>query len=438
MTDEKTNIPQSGTKDIASKADSKADSKVLETPAAKPESARKAENASAAKPKTDRKAAAASAAGTPAGTTVIVKNGAPWKFVSVLFLLLVLATSYIAWPLWGPSLPTVMQTLLSPVMDAGRTAAVTERVDALSKRMSAVEKDLVFVKTELAKKKEAVSATAFSASNDAIKKIDAGQQVLASDVKTLAGRFNDIDKKIAALTSLPAGPDAAKAIAALQANSSSKIASLEKENTVLQSLIKDLGSRIAALETRPGNVTGPGKSNALLLAVGQLRESARTANGFAAPLARVEALAGASPAHKPALENLKKYAAKGVPDLPILQRQFDRLSGDIVRASYTPAGEGWIDQTLFKISRLVTFRRTGEAGARKDDIAGLVARAELRLAAGDLKSAITIVKKFTGDPQKVSQDWLMAAEGRLSVDTAITQLFQNALKGVGVSGASGG
>jgi hypothetical protein len=439
VTDEKkTHIPETGTDETVPVTKSEADRKAAETPAAKPASDRKAEKASAA------------------GTTVIVKNGAPWKFVSILFLLLALAVSYIAWPLWAPSLPTVVRTLLSPVMDAGRTAAVTERIDALDKRMvvvetdlktvkaeqstriDVVEKDLVIVKAELVKKKDAVSATAFSASNDAIKKIDAGQQVLASDVKSLAGRFNNIDKKIGALTSLSAGPDAAKAIAALQANSSSKIASLEKENTVLQALIKNLGGRITALETRPSNATGPGKSNALLLAVGQLRDTARTANGFAVPFATVEALAKGTPAHKSALAILKKHAAKGVPDLPILQRQFDRLSGDIVRASYTPAGDGWIDQTLFKISRLVTFRRTGESGARKDDVAGLVARVEIRLAAGDLKSATGIVKKFTGGPQKVSQKWLKAAEGRLSVDEAITQLFQYALKGVDASGASGG
>ena len=407
MTDEKkTHIPKTGSKETAPVVDPKPDHKAEKTPTA--------------------------------GTTVIVKSGAPWKLISVLFLLLALAVSYIAWPLWGPSLPNMVRTLLAPVMDAGRTAAVTSRVDALTMRMTVVEKDLAIVKAALATRTDAVSASAFSASTEAIKKIDAGQQVLASDVKSLSGRFNDIDKKIAALAAVPANPDAAKAIAALQANSSSKIASLEKENTTLQALIKDLGGRIAALETRPANSSGPGKSNALLLAVGQLRDTARTANGFAEPFATVEALAGGTASHKTALGVLRKHAAKGVPDLPILQRQFDQLSGDIVRASYTPAGDSWVDQTLFKISRLVTFRRTGEGGARKDDVAGMVARAELRLAAGDLKSAIGLVKKLPEGPRKVSQRWLKAAQSRLAVDRAISQLFQNALKGVGASGASGG
>ncbi|NKB19984.1 MAG: hypothetical protein GKS01_05500 [Alphaproteobacteria bacterium] len=375
---------------------------------------------------------------TPAGTTVIVKNGAPWKFVSILFLLLGLAVSYIAWPLWAPSLPTFVRSLLSPVMEAGRTAAVTGRVDALTKRITIIEKELATVKATLTKKKDAVSVAAFGASTDEIKKIDAGQKVLASDFKSLAGKVANLDKTVATLSSVSVDPEAAKAIEALRTNSSSKMTELEKENTVLQALIKDLGARMAALEGQPRNISGPGKTNALLLAVGQLRDTARTANEFAAAFSAVEALAVGAPEHKIALAILKKHAAKGIPDLPILQRQFDGLSGDIVRASYTPVGDGWIDQTLFKISKLVTFRRTGAVGARKDDIAGLVARVELRLAAGDLKSAIGIVKKFSGGPQKVAQNWLQVAEGRLAVDDAITQLFQSALKGVRVSGDSGG
>ena len=121
MTDEKkTHIPKTGSKETAPVVDPKPDHKAEKTPTA--------------------------------GTTVIVKSGAPWKLISVLFLLLALAVSYIAWPLWGPSLPNMVRTLLAPVMDAGRTAAVTSRVDALTMRMTVVEKDLSIVKAALATK----------------------------------------------------------------------------------------------------------------------------------------------------------------------------------------------------------------------------------------------------------------------------------------------
>ena len=129
------------------------------------------------------------------------------------------------------------------------------------------------------------------------------------------------------------------------------------------------------------------------------------------------------------LEILQKYAAKGVPSLTVLQRRFDRLSGDIVRASYVAAGDGWVDQTILKLSKLITFRRTGVEGALKDDIAGLVARVELLLLDGDLKAAVGIVRKFLGEPARVSYKWLKAAQGRLAIDAAVEKLFQNALRG---------
>tara|TARA_Y100001936_G_scaffold204926_1_gene208647 strand:- start:20871 stop:22817 length:1947 start_codon:yes stop_codon:yes gene_type:complete len=403
--------------------------------------AEKTEKPEESKPSTmpSSKDEAAETNSNAAGTTVIVKSGASWRLVTVLVVLLGLAGSYIFWPLWGPALPDWMRTVLTVVMDAGRKADVAERVDALSKRIVVVEKELTAVKTALAKKSQGVSPTAFNATTNEIKKIDAGQRVLSSEVKSLSGRLNDFDKKIAALTSVPVSPDSAKAIAALRENSSGKLASLEKENTALHALVQNLGVRITALETRPALIAeGPGKSNALLLAIGQLRDAARTASGFASPFAAVEALVADNTAHKANLTILKNHAAKGAPDLPVLQRRFDRLSGDIVRASYTPAGDSWVDKTIFKISSLVTFRRVGETGAKRDDVAGHVARVELRLAAGDLKAAVGIVKGLKGDPARVAKKWLADAEARIAVDSAISNLFQSALQGAGASGVSGG
>ena len=187
--------------------------------------------------------------------------------------------------------------------------------------------------------------------------------------------------------------------------------------------------RVGTLESQPVDSYGIGKRNALLLAVGRLRDVTRTANEFSTSFAAAQALSINSPENTVSLEILQKYAAKGVPSLTVLQRRFDSLSGDIVRASYVAAGDGWVDQTIFNLSKLITFRRTGVEGALKDDIAGLVARVELLLLAGDLKAAVGVVRKFVGEPAKVSYKWLKEAQGRLAVDDAVENLFQNALHG---------
>lgn len=371
-------------------------------------------------------------------TTAVAKNAAPWRLVSILALLLVLASTYIMWPLWGPSLPNWMHTVLAPLMEAGRTTAITGRLDSLAKKLLAVENGLGAIKLTLAQTSEAVSVASASVGKKDIKKIDAAQRVLSAEIESLTARLDVFSEKIADLKGMPASSEAAAALDALVTNSNRKITALEKENSVLHALMKKLGNRVGALESQSGHGYGIDKRDALLLAVGQLRDVTRTANEFSTSFASIQALSMGNPKTKVALEILQKFAAKGVPNRTVLQRRFDKLSVDIVRASYVATGEGWIDQIILKLSKLVTFRRTGVEGALKDDIAGLVARVELLLSAGDLKAAVGLVNKFLGEPAKVSYEWLKEAEARLAVDSAVETLFQNALQGArGTGGLDG-
>ena len=311
-------------------------------------------------------------------------------------------------------------------MEVGRTAAVTSRVELLSQKLLGVEKDLKNAKETLAKASEIASAAA--AQTD-IKKIDKNQRALSIKIELLAAKLDVFSKKIEDLKRTPALAETSEAINALATNSNGKMIALERENLALRALIKNLGVRVGALESQPVDSYGIGKRDALLLAVGRLRDVTRTANEYSTSFAAAQALSINNPENKVSIEILQKYAAKGVPSLTVLQRRFDRLSGDIVRASYVAAGDGWVDQTILKLSKLITFRRSGVEGALKDDIAGLVARVELLLLDGDLKGAVGIVRSFLGEPARVSYKWLKAAQGRLAIDAAVEKLFQNALHG---------
>ena len=366
--------------------------------------------------------------------TVRTKIWAAWRTISILGFLLVFAFSYILWPLWSPSLPSGMRTVIAPVMEVGRTAAITSRVESLSQKLLGIEKDLKNAKETLAKTSEMASAA--SAKTD-IKKIDKNQRALSIKIEVLAAKLDVFSKKIEDLKRMPASAETSEAINALATNSNGKMIALERANLALRALIKNLGVRVGTLESQPVDSYGIGKRDALLLAVGRLRDVTRTANEFSTSFAAAQALSINNPENKVSLEILQKYAAKGVPSLTVLQRRFDSLSGDIVRASYVAAGDGWVDQTILKLSKLITFRRTGVEGALKDDIAGLVARVELFLLDGDLKAAVGIVRKFIGEPARVSYKWLKAAQGRLAIDAAVEKLFQNALHGAQVKVGSG-
>jgi len=372
----------------------------------------------------------------PAGLdkTVPTKNRGSWRIISILGVLFVFALSYIFWPLWSPSLHSGTHTLIAPVMEVGRTTAITGRVESLSQKLLGIEKDLKNAKETLAKTSEMASAA--SAKTD-IKKIDKNQRALSIKIEVLAAKLDVFSKKIEDLKRMPASAETSEAINALATNSNGKMIALERENLALRALIKNLGVRVGTLESQPVDSYGIGKRDALLLAVGRLRDVTRTANEFSTSFAAAQALSINNPENKVSLEILQKYAAKGVPSLTVLQRRFDSLSGAIVRASYVAAGDGWVDQTIFNLSKLITFRRTGVEGALKDDIAGLVARAELLLLDGDLKAAVGIVRKFSGEPARVSYKWLKAAQGRLAVNAAVEKLFHNALHGAQGKAGSG-
>ncbi len=163
------------------------------------------------------------------------------------------------------------------------------------------------------------------------------------------------------------------------------------------------------------------------MAVGQLKNSVATSNDYVGPLNVLRSLSPESEKNSKDFLTLEKFSASGVKDFLFLRQKFQQISNDIVRASYTPAGEGWVDQTLFKLSQLVTFRRTGPEGALRNDVAGQVARAEMRLAARDLRGAVVIINGLLGDAAKISEQWLADAEARLAVDSAIASLFSNAI-----------
>ena len=47
---------------------------------------------------------------------VLTKNWAAWRTILILGFLLVFAFSYILWPLWSPSLPSGMRTVIAPLL----------------------------------------------------------------------------------------------------------------------------------------------------------------------------------------------------------------------------------------------------------------------------------------------------------------------------------
>lgn len=319
---------------------------------------------------------------------------------------MVLGAAWIAWPYWGAQLPPGVRNALAPVMDAGRPSAAADRLDSLETRIAALETSLNRVRSENAK-----------ALSDAVAQLNSRIEA-AGETAPLAKRLGELEQRVAALAAASGssdGPSTQAVEALMEANRAQK-----ERLSALESQLQELASR------PPPEPAGPGAANALLLAVGQLRQAVQGPGSYAATYDAVAALAGSA---EGTAEPLKVLAAHkgGVPDLPALRARFADTASAIVRATVVPRGEGWVDRTLDSLASLVEVRKRGETAAAENSVQGLVARAELRLADGDLKGAVAALEKLEGAPADAAQGWLDDAQARLAVEGAVDALMRDAL-----------
>lgn len=369
-------------------------------------------------------------------------------FVGALSVLLLLAIAYIAWPAWGPALPGWMQASLAPIMGTGRDPKLGTQLAQLAAKIEPLEKDITGLKADFAARPVSDPArllalddqvrqtgerlAALKTEIDTLKRamFDIGS---ASNISSLSERLAEMEKRLAtfaarpAATPTPGGTVAVADLDALRTQSGERMAALERENVALRDVVAALDRRVGAIEQKPATVSGTTQGNALVLAVGQLREAVRGTAPFTVALQVVETLAENQEILATPVATLKAHADSGVPDLIALRLHFNRIAGRIAHETFVPKGDGWLDRTLGRVSRVFTVRRTGSTAAASDDENGRVARAELRLAAGDLDNAVAILEGLKEPALSYAAPWLKEARARLAVDAAINTLFTEAL-----------
>ena len=367
----------------------------------------------------------------------------PW---AVAALVVVFVAGVVAWPLLMPRLAPLLPAPLAVMVANGgmsdqlaaldrRLAALEgapnpalERIDAIDQRIAALEaRDpgaaLSDIESQAAAANQALAA--LSARLDAVE-----TQAANGD----AGRLDALERRVAALSEALAdaaerggGADAAKLgeltrrLDMLESRAAApdltdRLARLEQTVADISSGLTGQGTRLAAVESSAAAGVGDARKTGLVLAVGQLQDAASRSAPFAEQLAAVQAL-GADDA---SLQVLDAHAAAGAPTMSDLRARFPAVAAAAVRASRLPENEGWIGRTINRLGSIVTVRRTGEVEG--DDTEAVVARAEVRLDAGDLNAAVAEAEKLTGAPAEAAADWLGAARDRLAVDGALASL----------------
>ena len=272
-----------------------------------------------------------------------------------------------------------------------KATAPSEKLQALGAALSALKAQV----NKLAARTE-TTAPAAAADMAALKKeLATTQATLAGEIEKISGVLAGFGKRLAALDKRVAEPAQA------------------------------LSQRLSELEKRKVSAAG-GRAAALIAAIGQLREAVRAGRPFTSELEAVEALGEKEPRLAGPQQRLAPHAGKGVPTAADLTASFGPAAPAIVRAGRMPEEGGWSARAWARLRSVVIVRRIGP-GVEGADAEAVVARAEARLAAGDITGAAAMLKTLKGTAAEAARPWLAAAGAHMEAAQAVAALHRSAL-----------
>lgn len=241
-----------------------------------------------------------------------------------------------------------------------------------------------------------------------------------SRITQLQARLDRVERDLAALKAERAqpapAPDVSDRVAQLEAQSTEKLAALQRQIETLQKSI-------------PGDVDPETVKRArLVFAIGRLRDAVISTRPYAVELAALRTLAGDDRAVTVPLDKLAPRADAGVSSIDSLREGFKPLANKIAAAGHAPQGEQWWDKALAKVQGVVTWRRTDDSGSDPDAI---VARAERALNHADVASAAAELDALPPDLRALAAKWRSEADAVITANQALAELQAKAFAELG-------
>ena len=218
------------------------------------------------------------------------------------------------------------------------------------------------------------------------------------------------------------------------------LAAWGEQRAALETALAAMSRRLAQVEAeRARHAAADGRLMTLVLATGELTGALASSAGFASTLETLRGIAGDDPEIAAAIERLEPFAGSGVVTLDGLRARYPEAANAVVRAAPAADDADWIDETVTRLSQLVTVRRTGGALDPKS-IDGRLVEAETALAAGDLAQAIALVEPLAPDAAEASSAhaWLHDARARREADAALAELAATLRARIGARWAATG
>lgn len=300
-----------------------------------------------------------------------------------------------------------------PADPAPRLAAIEQRVGALASAASqapSLAADWA-ARIEALERRVAIAAAApapasgdTQTADEAVpeQRVGAVERALSSLDATLArmaGALAALERRIAALEAAPASGADPGQVAALRAET--------------ERLAGDLARATRSVQESAGP-TGP---LAQRIAFSQLRDAIGRGEPFAGELVALRA-AGATAAVD-ALAPIAAAAERGIATRAALAQRFPAVADAVARIG-RPAEAPWWWTPIERLRGLVQIRPVGDVPG--DSTIALVARAEQRLAAGDLQGALAILDGLSGPSAEAASRWRAEAALRVQADALLAQI----------------
>jgi hypothetical protein len=191
-----------------------------------------------------------------------------------------------------------------------------------------------------------------------------------------------------------------------------------------RSELEALTNRMAALERSAKAVESSNGALRLALAATMLDSAVERGDAFGPWLAAMKAFGAGDAKLVVALE---PFAATGVPSAATLARQFSELAPALQKAS-APSGEGVLARLQVNAEKLIRIRRVDEPAG--SDVGAIVARAEAKVARGDVAGAASELAQLPPDVRAPAEAWIKRVQARSAAIDASHRLAADAMSGL--------
>ncbi len=308
---------------------------------------------------------------------------------------------------------------LKPLQD--EIGALTQRVNNLPKPatpdLQPIQQQLNSLKAQLASTPHAIAPDLTPLEQH----IAALQQQVQSllpppDLQPIQAQLASLEKQVAGLSQLPAQLQTAAAQRAALGQRLDSLASTQQDlgrrlddlATAVKSQTATFDQKVAAVQQQAEQVSAAAKSAAWLARL----EAARSALTAGQKLGPIE---GAPPA-------LARFADTPPPTEADLRLSFPKAAKEALAASQQQTSGATFGQRVLNRAQNLLTVREGDRVLVGDPAAGLLASAQTRLDAGDLRGAAAEVSKLTGPAAQAIAPWLDKARALLAAQDALNTM----------------